>query len=128
MQFNNVTISGNLVGDAELEMTKTGIEVCKFRIANNMGKKDNQKTAFLDVSVYGAAGSNARNWLTKGDEVLVSGPLSIEEWKTKDGEPRKTVAVNCNTVQFVKCKAFESNESNEQYKVHAETPREETPF
>ena len=129
MQFNNLTISGNLVGSPETDVTKNGTKVAQFRIANNLGSADRRHTNFLDVTVYGKGADNCEKYLAKGDSVLITGTLRIDEYKTRDGEPRKAVIVECNNVQFVKCKAF--NESEE----HTETPRrrqapepQETPF
>jgi len=129
MQFNNTTISGNLVGHPEMDVTKNGTDVAQFRIANNLGSQEKKHTNFLDVIVYGKGAANCGKFLSKGDSVLVTGTLRIDEYKTREGDPRKAVIVECNNVQFVKCKAF--NESEE----HTETPRrrqapepQETPF
>jgi len=110
MQFNNLTISGNLVGAPELDVTKNGTEVAQFRIANNLGSQEKRHTNFLDVTVYGKGAENCGKYLAKGDSVLITGTLRIDEYKTRDGDPRKAVIVECNNVQFVKCKAWAESE------------------
>ena len=129
MQFNQVTVSGNLVGDPESAVTKTGTDVCKFRIANNQGSNERRHTNFLDVSIFGKAGTAAAKVLQKGDEVRVSGSLKIEEYESRDGTPRKSVAIEGNTVQYVKCKAWESSGDNTSEAPRVPTQnKEEVPF
>jgi single-strand DNA-binding protein len=40
-------------------------------------------------------------WLTKGREVAVVGKLRLNEWTTKDGEPRSRIQVVADAVQFL---------------------------
>lgn len=57
--------------------------VTSFSGANTVGFGDNQKTIWLDCSVWGERGSKSAQYLTKGSQIWVSGELSTREHEGK---------------------------------------------
>ena len=72
------TISGRITKDATMRQAGNS-NVCSFGMASNKTVKGEDKTTFVDVSIFGARGDALRQYLTKGSFVVVSGELSTRE-------------------------------------------------
>ena len=103
--LNIVAITGNLTKDPELRSTPSGTSVCKMRVAVNSRRKDGDqwvdKPNYFDVTVWGAQGGSAAEYLEKGRPVAVEGRLDWREWEARDGSKRQTVEIVANSVQFL---------------------------
>ena len=105
--INRVTITGNLTADPELRHTPSGTAVCQLRVAVNGRRKDQSgqwvdKPNYFNVTVWGAQGENASNYLSKGRPVAVDGRLDWREWEAKDGSgKRQSVEIVADNVQFL---------------------------
>lgn len=104
MQFNQVTLVGNLTRDPETKTLQSGTAVCKFRIASNHTYTSNgekkEEALFVDVEAWGNQADACGRLLSKGRQVLVSGRLKIEEYETQSGERRQAIVIVATTVQF----------------------------
>lgn len=92
--------TGNLTGEPELRFTNGGKAVTTFTIAiNYKANKDAQEEAplFIKVTVWEELAENVSR-LTKGTRVFVAGRLKIEEWQTKEGDKRTTLALVADAV------------------------------
>lgn len=83
---------GRLTGAPELRFTPAGKAVCSINIAFNKRRKNDQTGEWEDagvVFVRGTAweqlGENVAESLSKADEVIVSGELSVREFERSDG-------------------------------------------
>ena len=104
--INRVTITGNLTADPELRHTGGGTAVCQLRVAVNGRRKDGDqwvdKPNYFNVTVWGAQGENANNYLSKGRPVAIDGRLDWREWEAKDGSgKRQSVEIVADNVQFL---------------------------
>jgi len=105
--INRVIITGNLTRDPELRSTGSGLSVCSMRIACNTRRKDQStgdwvdKPNYFDVTVWGAQGENCARFLAKGRPVAIDGRLEWREWQDKDGNPRQSVEIIADAVQFL---------------------------
>lgn len=97
MGINNVTLIGNLCGDAELKYTSEGTAVAKFSIAYNDYKKE---AHFFNCTVWGKLAENLSQYLTKGKQIGIGGELRQNRWE-KDGQKRSTVEINVNKIQLL---------------------------
>jgi single-strand DNA-binding protein len=59
---------------------------------------------FFDVSIWGHRGEALQQYLVKGQQVVVVGGLSQDEYTTRDGEKRTTLRLNANEVALVGAK------------------------
>ena len=102
--LNNVTLIGRLTRDAELRYSSGGMGICKFSIATNRSVKKNDRwvdeASFFDCTVFGKTAENIRQYLTKGQQVCISGELVQNRWE-KDGRQMSRVEINVNHVQLI---------------------------
>ncbi len=91
--MNSVTLCGRLGRDVECRFLPSGDPVANFSLATSESwtGKDKQKHESVQwhhVELYGRLAEIARDYLTKGAQVLVVGQLVYDEWTTKEGERR----------------------------------------
>jgi single-strand DNA-binding protein len=124
MSFNQATFIGNLGQDAT--RNKVGDQtVCNFSIAVNKKTKDKEETLWIRCALWGKrAESGVVDYLTKGKQVLVMGPVDIEEYTTKDGEVRRNLRVNVNEISLL---GGGDGKTRQESKPKAD-PTEENPF
>lgn len=110
--LNSIALQGNLTRDAQLlSFEKTGKTLLTFRIANNTGKKDDDKnTIFKTCNLWGERGVNLVQYLKKGKQVAVSGRLQKNFWNDKEtGEERFEEQINVVDLSF--CGRKDENEA-----------------
>lgn len=96
---NNSTLVGNLTRDPELKFTKSGTAIAKFSLAvnhrwyNNSIDDWDEKPSFFDCVAWGKLGENIAESVAKGDRLIVSGRLDLQQWETEDGQKRSKVEV-----------------------------------
>lgn len=91
---NNLVITGNLARDAEQRYTSQGKAVLSFAVANNTGFGDNQKTNWFQCAIFGKrAEGGLVQYLTKGQQVTISGEVSLNEYKNQSGENKASLNV-----------------------------------
>ena len=104
ISINRVILAGNLVRDPETRFLPSGVAVASFSIAVNRRYKSNnevkEEVSFFDISVFGKAGENCAEYLSKGRSVLVEGRLRQRSWET-DGVKRSKIEVVADNVQFL---------------------------
>ena len=100
MAFDNtVTVVGNMIRDAELRYTASGIAVTEFGVAWNSKDKDgNESVSFFDVTCWRELAEHVAESLGKGSRVIVHGRLDQNTWETKDGDKRSKVRVMADDV------------------------------
>jgi len=98
--MNVFTFSGNLGNNAEQRATKSGTPVCQFSVATTSGYGDRKKTTWARCTLFGKRGESLAPYLVKGQQVVVSGEASLNEWESKDGT-RTSLEVNVNDVTLV---------------------------
>ena len=94
MIFQNIhIITGNLGGDAKLDVTTSGKRVVHLRVATEYrtNYQGAQRTTLTwhDVTVWGSLAERIAHW-RKGDLVHIEGPVFERQMKPTDGsKPRK---------------------------------------
>jgi single-strand DNA-binding protein len=102
---NVFSFMGRIGRDAEIRHMPSGSAILNFSVANNVGYGDNQKTIWLQCSVFGKrAEGSLVDYLKKGVVVFVSGELSEHEYTGNDGIARKSLNVACNIVDLTEKK------------------------
>jgi single-strand DNA-binding protein len=92
-------VAGNITRDPELRHTTGGTAVANFTVAVGTKYKDNERTSFIDVKLWGVAGETFAKYATKGSAVVVSGKLEQESWE-KDGQKRSKIVLNATDFVF----------------------------
>lgn len=94
--LNHIVLLGRLTKDPELRRTRNDVPVANCRMAVNRPGSD--KADFIEVEAWRATAEFLMKYFEKGQQLVVSGRLRIEEWTGDDGRKRytaKVVAENC---------------------------------
>lgn len=99
---NVFSFTGTVGRDAEVRPTPSGQSVLNVTVANNIGFGDKQQTMWVRVALWGkrAEGSLAQ-YLKKGQQVFVSGELSMREYQANDGTTKSSLELNANIIDLV---------------------------
>lgn len=99
---NSFNFVGTIGRDAEVKYLSSGSAVLTVTVANNVGYGDKQKTNWVRVTLFGKrAEGNLSGLLVKGQQVFVSGELTLNEYQTKDGSTKSNLEVNANIIDLV---------------------------
>lgn len=94
--MNNITIAGPLGKDVEVRYTQKGEAVASFSVADSQGR--DKPTIWWSCQLWGKRVESLSPYLTKGQQVTVSGSVSEQEWTDKDGQKRKNMQIRVNDV------------------------------
>src|SRR5947209_9792783 len=105
MNINRVILTGNLTRDPEMRGTPGGVSICKFGIAVNTRRKNNEgqweeKPNFFKVTVFGRQADSCYQYLKKGRPVAIDGRLEWSTWEN-EGQKRESIDIIADTVQFL---------------------------
>jgi single-strand DNA-binding protein len=117
---NVFSCTGTVVRDAEVKDISSG-KILSVTVANNVGYGDKQKTNFVRVNVFGKrAEGQLSTFLKKGQQVFVSGELTLNQYETKDGKTGANLELVASIVDLVGGKS--SSESKPAKQAKAATP------
>ena len=85
--MNRIGMLGNLTRDPELRYTPNGHAVCRFSVAVNTRRGEQEHVSFFDVQAWGALAETAAK-LTKGTPVMLEGAIQNDNWTAQDGTKR----------------------------------------
>ena len=123
--MNKFIVTGNLTKDADLRYTQNDKPYSKFCIANNEGYGDNQKTNFFNCTLWGKSAENLNRFLTKGQKVLITGKVEINDYKDKEGVERKIIDINVDSfggVELLGNKAQQESGTNNDTSNNSDSP------
>ena len=88
---------------------QNGSAVLKFSIANNQSKKKSDGTwedipSYFDVTYFGKGAENIKQYLVKGQKVLIEGHLKQDRWQDQSGNNCSKVYIVADYVQLVGAK------------------------
>jgi len=105
--FQNITLIGRAGQTAELRYTNTGIPVCNLSLAVNEGwtaddGQRHERTTWVRVTCWRKLAETVAEYVQAGRQVMVSGKLTEPQpWIDKEGNPRASIEVTANIVQFL---------------------------
>ena len=106
MSINRVEISGNLVRDAEMRSSRSGMAVLKFSVAVNNRRKNSQTdeweevTSYVDCTMFGRRAEALESRLLRGTKVFVAGRLKQDTWEADDGSKRSKLEVIVEDIEL----------------------------
>ncbi len=91
-ELNKVLIAGRLTEDPNIKYTSDRLAVASVKIAVNHYTKDKQESSvsFFDVIAYGRVAEFIREYIKKGNQILVDGKLHQVRYNVKSGTEEKT--------------------------------------
>lgn len=99
--MNSVNIIGRLVRDPEIKKTAEGVTICDLRFAVDDTFSKDDRTDFLNVTVFGSQGDVCERYLRKGFIAGVSGRMRSDVYTDSEGVKRYPVKLIADRVQFL---------------------------
>ena len=96
---NHLVFHGRMVADPELNETLGGTKVVNFRTAWNEKYKERETKCFLECKAFGTLAEFIGSHFRKGQELIVEGKLTTEEWE-KDGQKRSKIVLSVSSAHF----------------------------
>ncbi len=133
--MNIFTCTARIGNDAEVRHLQSGTAICTFNGAVDAGYGDRKTTVWCRFSIFGKrAEGGLPQYLVKGQQVAVSGELSLNVWTNNDGVEKTNVEVNVNTIDLVGGKKpaqqqpQRTNQPPQQQEMYPDDVGEELPF
>ena len=114
MSTNVCTFCGRLTANPEITTLPTGKERARFSIAvdRNYKDKNGQRPCdFFSVVKWGSAEYLRVTHLGKGDKVIVTGRMEMNEWQDNDGLLHKDKILNCENIELVAKKRSDKDQA-----------------
>ena len=100
--MNVFSATGRLGRDVEVRTTQSGTTVANLAIAVDAGYGDNKKTLWVRGALFGKrAESGLIQYLTKGQQVAVSGELSMSSFQKQDGTPGQSLEMRITEIDLI---------------------------
>ena len=104
--FNKITIIGNLGNDPEMRYMPSGDAVTSFSVATNRRYKNRDgetkdETEWFRVNAWGRLAEITNQYLEKGKQVYVEGPLRSRSYQTEDGKMRFSNEIRASEIKFL---------------------------
>ena len=104
--MNKIIVIGNVGRDPEMRYTPSGQAVTSFSIASNRRYRtadgeQRDETEWFNVSAFGRLSEICNQYLTRGRQVYVEGRLRGRSYTDRDGQPRYSLEITANEVQFL---------------------------
>jgi len=105
MYLNKAILFGRLGQDPELKALPSGTQVCSFSIATNRVYKDKdgnkqEQTDWHNIVLFGRQAEVAKQYLKKGDTVMIEGRIQTRSWEGSDGQKRYRTEIVADKMQF----------------------------
>ena len=116
--INHYTAVGNLVRDPEVRMTTSGIPVATMRVAISTSRKNQNgeyQTLYMNVTAWRNVADRCRQYMHKGDTVIISGELQPREYTTRDGSKRNETEMNASDVVQIRSASQSRPNNNTDY-------------
>jgi single-strand DNA-binding protein len=106
--YNTITTAGYLVSDPEVRSFNDNT-VCQIRmcISNDRAKEK----CFIDVELWGKQADIAKQYLTKGRSILLTGELKFSSWE-HDGKKYSKNFIRGNEFTFLASGKKDDEDSN----------------
>jgi single-stranded DNA-binding protein len=121
--MNVFTFSGNLGGDCRTN-TVGGSDVSNFSVACTSGYGDKKQTHWIDCAYWGAGGKAVSPYLKKGQQVVVSGEVSLTP---ANGQYPAKISVRVNSLTLAGGKREDAAPAPRAAPA-ADVPEEDIPF
>ncbi len=108
--MNNVNLMGRLTADPEIRVSADrNTKIARYTLAvNRRYKKEGEAdTDFLNCVCFGKGAEFAEKWLTKGQQIAVTGRIQTGSYKNKDGVNIRTFDIIISEQYFAGSKSTE---------------------
>lgn len=101
--MNKTVIIGNLVRAPETGTTTSGVNYCRFTVAvrKRYRREGQPDSTFFRVTAWRGLGDSCAKYLDKGKKVMVCGEIDASAYTDRDSNPRATLEINAEEVEFL---------------------------
>ncbi|MCL1895164.1 MAG: single-stranded DNA-binding protein [Clostridiales bacterium] len=99
--MNSVNFIGRLTHEPDVKKTGNGLSVCDLRFAIDDTYSKDDRSDFINVTVFGNQAEVCKRYLRKGFLAGVSGRIRSEAYTGQDGIKRYPVKVVADRIQFL---------------------------
>lgn len=104
--LNKAMIIGRLGRDPEVRYTQSNTAVATLSIATSERYKDKQgelreNTEWHRVVAWDRLAEICQQYLKKGDQVYIEGPIQTRQWEDKDGQTRYTTEIKAREMTML---------------------------
>lgn len=100
MSVNRLTIIGRLGADPETATTEAGTKLARLSIATERGG-DSEAVDWHRCTAWDRLAEVCDEYLSKGDRVYVTGPLTYSRWEDDAGQQRKTAELQVRRLEIL---------------------------
>lgn len=101
--YNHVTVIGNLCNEPEYATGQSGVSRVTFRVGVQRRFKDKEtgqkKADFISVVAWRNTADFVRQYIHKGDLVVVDGEIQTRSYDAQDGTKRYVTEINAEDVR-----------------------------
>jgi single-strand DNA-binding protein len=101
--LNRVILIGRLGQDPEVRYLPSGTPVASFTLATNeVWKKDGEKkesTDWHNIVAFGFRADYVKDYIEKGQKVLIEGRIKYETWQDETGTTRHSTKIVADQIQ-----------------------------
>lgn len=101
--YNHVTVIGNLCNEPEYATGQSGVSRVTFRVGVQRRFKDKEtgqkKADFISVVAWRNTADFVRQYIHKGDLVVVDGEIQTRSYEAQDGSKRYVTEINAEDVR-----------------------------
>lgn len=134
--MNKITLTGNIVRDADLKQTSSG----EVWLSNAIAVRDEFKSKdgtyhsqFFDIVAFKGVAQYMSTYCKKGTKVLIEGRLVREDYQDKNGNTKQSYKINVNSVESFRTDTTQSDKqvskpSSNEKPYNDEISEEDLPF
>lgn len=109
MSVNKAIIVGRLGADPEVRYTQSNAAVATLSIATSERYKDKngqmqEKTEWHRAIAWNRTAEICQQYLKKGSQVYIEGPIQTRKWQGKDGKDNYTTEIKILSLQMLDSK------------------------
>ncbi|TYP94967.1 single-strand binding protein [Fodinibius salinus] len=125
--LNKAMIIGRLGQDPDVRYTQSNTAVANMSIATSERYKDKQgewkeRTEWHRVVAWGRTAEVCQEYLKKGSQVYIEGPIQTRKWEDKEGQTRYTTEIKALTMTMLDSKGDGGGEANVPNKPESSQP------
>ena len=115
--MNSVIISGNLIKDVDVMVSKNDVNIGKFTVAVDNGYGENTNTQYYPVILFGKRVEALQKYLLKGSKVIVDGQIDYKSILDDEENWKNYFQIIANGIDIVKfVETQEDKKSSSKYK------------
>ncbi|MDX1639921.1 MAG: single-stranded DNA-binding protein [Balneolaceae bacterium] len=104
--LNKAMIIGRLGQDPEVRYTQSNTAVANLSVATSERYKDSsgewkENTEWHRVVAWGRLAEICQEYLKKGSQVYIEGPIQTRKWEDRDGQTRYTTEIKALTLTML---------------------------